>query len=229
MTSENANPSKAGKQRSLGSSGQSSGMENDRTRRSRWWAVLEVAGVVAVIVYAIVTVFMWRDSHNNFIVQERAWINVESRFPDQPVEGSSLEADIRLSNTGATPAKRVDCQFSVVLVQRNEQVPVDYSGYPRRDFMAIMTPGTSLAENVLRMGSPEESIKLSKAEIDDLTSGRAYVAVFGRGVYYDVFGRLHWFQYCNWKAYYSGPEVMTYYPTGGCAEYNDFGDGALPK
>src|SRR5260370_1141183 len=40
----------------------------------RWWRIVEGVGVAAVVFYAVVTYFMWRDSHHNFVIDERAWL-----------------------------------------------------------------------------------------------------------------------------------------------------------
>ncbi len=57
---------------------------------------------------------------------------------------------------------------------------------------------------------------LTKADIDDLNSGKAYVAVVGKITYIDVYGISHWIDYCHWQSFRPGP-----YEARKCVEYND--------
>jgi hypothetical protein len=57
---------------------------------SPWWKDwLEGIALIAGISYAIVTFCMWRDAHDDFIVNQRAWIGV-----DRPISVESLTGDI---------------------------------------------------------------------------------------------------------------------------------------
>src|SRR5437879_2023696 len=56
---------------------------------SPWWKNwLEGFALFAGIGYAIVTFWMWRDAHDNFIVNQRAWVGV-----DRPVSVDSIALD----------------------------------------------------------------------------------------------------------------------------------------
>jgi hypothetical protein len=76
----------------------------------RWLRIFEAIGIVSAIAYAGITGFMWRDSHKNFVIDERAWLSIENTFPVQPQvkEGLKIESIVIVKNTGKTPAKKIN-------------------------------------------------------------------------------------------------------------------------
>lgn len=189
------------------------------------WRLLEGTALVAAIVYAVVTTFMWRDSHNNFVVDERAWMNVESTSPAQSDirDGTPIKEFIAIGNTGKTAAKRVRVAFRVSIPHNNDSVAFDYTGNISANFAGLITPNSYAQSSVDETDSEGRPRLLTQVEADDLLNGRRYMAVYGMGQYYDIFGNPHWFHFCQWKGYLTGES----FNASQCVNYNDTGDGKL--
>src|ERR1700693_1412052 len=96
-----------------------------------WWRVIEGIGIAAVVFYAFVTWCMWRDSHANFIADERAWVSVP--FPAAfPLNGTSVPVATQLVNSGKTPARRVEGDVVATVLNKGEEPTLgDFSiGHP---------------------------------------------------------------------------------------------------
>jgi len=64
---------------------------------------------------------------------------------------------------------------------------------------------------------------LTPTEVNDLNTGRSYIAVFGIVAYGDQFG-THWYRFCNYHAYAGGANADS------CIAWNLMGNGSkLPK
>lgn len=189
------------------------------------WKILEGAALIAAIAYAIITWNMWRDSHKNFAVDERAWLSVESAFPGVAKEQIPLTSDVLIRNTGKTFAKKIVSQYVILILRNTERVQFDYSRTGTGDLIGIMPPNGVAVFGVTKSVDQPSSALLTKEQADDLVSGRSYLVVYGKGAYTDIFGETHWFRHCNWKSYYPSGT----YAAPGCTRYNDAGDGEPPK
>jgi len=203
---------------------------NGSENASNWWFivlhVLQFVGILAGIGYALVTYVMWRDSHNNFIVQERAWLTLEGIFPPMPKEGNRIEIDARISNTGLTPAKKINAEFVPSVLGSNDRVPFDYSVKSRNvEIIGILPPNRFVIIPIVQWKIMPETLPYIKTDVDDLMNGRTYLAIYGRGTYIGIFGRSHWFRFCQWMAYNA---TVSAFASKECVEYNDTGDGKPP-
>jgi hypothetical protein len=95
------------------------------------WRVLEVSAVVAGVAYAIITYFMWRESHDNFVLEERAWLDASKvEIIGEKVgnfhAGSPITAKVTLVNTGKTAAREVQAEYHIILLRNTEEVPLEY-------------------------------------------------------------------------------------------------------
>jgi hypothetical protein len=192
----------------------------------RWIRILEAAGIVSAIVYAIITGLMWRDSHHNFIVDERCWLSINAGFPADIKEEVPIVGTIAVKNTGKTAGLALVSEWNVSIVPSQEPVKFIYSGLHATGTSGIIYPnGVDFFEDAKR--SPETKVieRLTKAQVDDLLGGKTYAAMYGRGTYRDIFGKVYWFHYCAWHDFLEGRR----YPGGtSCTEYNEIGDGPLP-
>src|SRR5260370_5659137 len=187
----------------------------------RWWRIVEGVGVAAVVFYAVVTYFMWRDSHHNFVIDERAWLTFPTfSFPDAK-EGSPIRGAVQISNIGKTIAKTVQYQFSMGIIHNNEFPKLDYSGLNTAGFSGMMAPGVSTAVFVGRYVNEFTFSTFTQSDFEDLQSGRTFVIIYGRGRYVDIFGETHWYQVCNWHSYYGGTQSYNSTP---CVAYSNTGD-----
>jgi hypothetical protein len=191
----------------------------------RWMRYLEAAGVLAVIAYAVITYFMWRDSHKNFVVDQRAWLSTGVVIPNPIKEGLRVEATVLVKNTGKTTAKQIRSEWNIVILRDADSVKFDYVG-SNATIVGVLPPNEIIPTSVYQFTEPYMPRLLTKEQTDDLNNGRTYFVVYGRGIYYDVFGEVHWFHVCNWRSFYSGAGV---YMAENCTAYNDSGDGNLPE
>jgi hypothetical protein len=187
------------------------------------WKLLEGAALTAAVVYAFLTYLMWRESHQNFVVDQRGWIGAVTDFPSVVNQGTQLQTHLNVFNHGKTPALKIHLECTVSRQTNTDIVRFDYSKIHTVSDMGMLTPN-SYTTIECGAGEQGESDTLSKNQADDLTSGRAYLAVHGLGTYDDIFGGVHWFRFCFWRSYYSGGS----YNAGSCAAFNDTGDGPLP-
>jgi len=195
----------------------------DKTRTVKFW--IELVAVAGGIFYAVVTYCMWRDSHKNFVIEERAWLSIDSMFP-APKENIPIESEVHITNTGKTPAKKIVSEFVVSIFKNTDAVKFEYSNqYRTGQVVGIMQPNGFVNTDVVKPVDQFHPVLLTKTDVDDLQNGRAYWAVYGRGQYDDIFGETHWFHFCNWISNYKGGT----YNTIGCTQYSDTGDGKIEE
>jgi hypothetical protein len=197
-------------------------------RKPLWWRILEGLALVSAIAYAVLTYFMWQDSHRNFITDEQASVNIASQAMDpntikvgMPIEGTAI-----FVNDGKTTAKRILSDFRIAIQRTSEQINFEYSTPHTISRIPLMAPHNAQTIPILSEATvdSQEAQSLTKDQVDDLLSGRSYVIIYGQGTYADIFGRTHWFRYCAWRPYYSPSS----YNAEACTIYNDVGDGKLP-
>lgn len=192
-----------------------------------WWMrALEGLGIFSAIVYAAITWCMWRDSHNNFILGERAWISFDKLvLPSESdiKEDATLTSSFLIKNTGKTPARRAAGAWAIMVQRANE--PIQFSYQNAYMSLAAALPSDYPWENkVSRMKDSFNPQTLTKDEVADLLSGRSYVVLYGVVLYRDAFGSDHWLQMCGYAAFFKRSSVNAI----PCVAYNDFGDGLPP-
>src|SRR5579875_1404406 len=86
-----------------------------------WWKrVIETVGAGAVLWYAVVTHYQWRDSHNAFLADERPYIKADIGRPPIAAE-TPIKLDWQATNTGKTPASTVHSQLEVEIVPHTQE------------------------------------------------------------------------------------------------------------
>ena len=168
----------------------------------RWWRFVEGIGIAAVVFYALITWCMWRDSHNNFVVDERAWVSVP--VPTVfPLNGTSIPVASQLVNTGKTPAKTVEGDVVATVLNKGEEPALgDFSvGHPHnRVYVGAIFPGAPIPMtiSVVHYGpQAADAIVPDDALRQDIANGNRFIIFYGRITYYDVFGIQHWTQFCT--------------------------------
>jgi hypothetical protein len=176
----------------------------------RWWRIVEGIGVAAVVVYAVITWGMWRDSHDNFFIDERAWLSVPARTAF-PLTGTFVPALTQIVNSGETPARAVEVDVVATVLNKGEEPALgDFSvGHPHNHaytgavFLGAPIPMTA---PVVHYGpAMVESIVPEDALRPEIANGKRYIFFYGRITCYDVFGIQHWTQFCTG----SGPLFLT--------------------
>lgn len=161
-----------------------SSAESYHNRTPRWKTGLEVAGILFGIAYAIVTFFLWRDAHTNFVTDQRAWIGFDGFIAETsyPQANKPLIIQPVFRNTGKTPA--IDVRV------RGMAEPVPSGGKPSfiyrvpPESKGTVTPGASF-----HTGLPEAPSGLSQEELARLTAGDKSLFFFADVTYRDVFTR----------------------------------------
>jgi hypothetical protein len=194
----------------------------EKVRTAKFW--LEVLAVSGGLFYAAVTFQMWRDSHKNFVVDQRAWLLVASNLPvlADIKEGMPLQSRILITNTGKTPGKKITFEFTVVMPRNTEAVEFNYHAPLSAALVGIMPPNYTQLFLVFKHAEETNPVVLTRDGAQDLLAGRSYLAVYGRGIYTDIFGEVHWFHACFWQDYDGRTGT---YNASGCTRYNDTGDG----
>jgi len=208
-------------------------------RRDKIRLRLEIGVGLVVLVYTVVSIGLWRATNHaneiasdnanridkNFTIDERPWVSADSSSPDSKSikEGTPIVSRVTLLNSGKTFCKQLIFEFAVAITKNTNQVAFNYDTPHVRSITALLPPNTSAKITVIRSSNPVpfQPETFTKTEVDDLLNGRAYIATYGRGWYWDIFGQQHWLHYCAWQSYY--PKGI--YSAEGCIAYNDTGDG----
>jgi len=189
------------------------------------WRILEGVALVSAVAYAIITYCMWRDSHNNFLIDEQPSVYVQFAWPQVVNEQAKFFVATRTINSGKTFAKQIRTQYVLGILSNTESPLFDFSNPDSQDITGLIPPNNSyqISQVVTRADQPLGRV-FKKGEVEDLMAGRRYLFVVARGQYLDQFGHWHWFHHCDWKSYYQAST----YAAAGCTVFNDFGDGPLP-
>jgi hypothetical protein len=192
-----------------------------------WKPRLEMLGVCFAIGYAIITFGQWRDSSNNFITDQRAWLHPESEgFPNpgstigngmsfNVSSGERIQIPYRISNTGKTPALRVNGGFVVEIVPsgkepqvpgKDEDIALPYEIAPKHKFdrpvvvngmkTPIILPNEPHHISLYRKYISGDD-RLTTEELNDLANRRSYLLIWGKVYYSDIFGKRHWMRFCG--------------------------------
>ncbi len=195
--------------------------EKEHHNRSVRWVIIGTLSSILISLASVGTaiIALRISSHqlNTMRLEQRAWVKVEHKL--QPTaENKPLVADIVIKNTGKTPAKHIAANFRVQIVRKTDSPEME-SGFNFHHVSGILHPDTSLTNNVPMMRETQSITNptlLTKADLAKVESGEAYIAVFGRVTYSDVYGVSHWVNFCDWGYFKPGP-----YNALACVGFND--------
>jgi hypothetical protein len=177
-----------------------------------WKKLLEIIAIPFAIAYAVVTFFQWRDSNNNFIRDERAWVEIKwsPDNGDDPghshlavAPGSPASSPLKIMNIGKTAAKNISEADYVELRGFSDEVNLSCVDTPQicphlTSTTGIMFPSTHIDVVATRMTNGREPRITTLEEANAWMKGQVYIAVFGKVTYDDVFGVNHWTKFCFW-------------------------------
>lgn len=161
-----------------------------------WWkSRLEIVAVFAAIALAALTYCQWRDAHENFRIDERAWVSPFQPCIEKPHaravladEGCAEDPDkgpaifkVLYKNNGKTYATNVSSWIGTTPILAELQTPEEGEGGPS----ALLAPGAVANTST----PPIQSIGLTQ-----LAAHPIYV--YGQIWYRDIFGGRHWTQFC---------------------------------
>ena len=185
------------------------------------WRVFERAGILAGIVYAVITYLSWKDLRHNFMVDERAWLKVQIAFP--PTQDTQVP--MKIINIGKIVATSAHFDADLELVDSHSAPSFRFKPWHTIGTFQVMFPNN--AENpipVIRFDPDGNKLLLTEPESNDLAAGNTYAVVYGQVVYADQFGQ-HWTRFCYSKHYNNDPSSLKFNDKS-CSDYNAVGKGA---
>jgi hypothetical protein len=187
-----------------------------------WWNLLEGLGVVAVIAYAWITYLQWQDLRHNFEIDQRAWLKISVSHPPT-LETKPAVVRATIKNIGKSAAKFIaDAVFEVVDVSSEPPFNVHHKTVSK-SFHPLFPTEESAFQIVLWDSETTNSRGFTANEIERLTRGQAYIAIYGIIIYNDQFGP-HWNRFCTWHIYWAPPGEAPV-PALACEGWNALGDG----
>jgi hypothetical protein len=166
---------------------------------------------------------------------QRAWLSVRPYWPPgkdakgevvatvvQLTPDAPLSVPMRITVSGKTAAKKIFATFFVDVVKATDEPNLDGKNpYWWRFSAGLIQPNDPPNDFLAyrqRAGKGLDTMsKLTETELRELQSGDAYLVVYGKMWYRDIFNTLHWAKYC-----YPMPLNFTpkYYNFKDCTDYN---------
>ncbi len=183
-----------------------------------WLLALFTAGLFATAIYQFILLNGQLDVMRQ---DERAWLTTTLTSVSQKdlIIGKQMSAQVKIANTGKTPAFFVTCRATIDVVKENDtpafKLKLDDPelGMPNvsRVFAGEVTPNAVAYPMEVTSVAP-----LTKVQKDSLDSGKAWLMVHGIAVYYDVFKQSHWVSFCGWQGFVANRT----YRAGSCTAHN---------
>ena len=195
--------------------------------KPNWLQRLEAAGIVFAMAYAIVTGLQWWDLRQNFKIDQRAWVKVRYQFlPDQLDPKKPLDRWLVVGvNAGKSVATGVHMKTQFEIVPSSASPSYSFIKQHGEGDISPLFPGDDSGFVPAFLESTKTAPRALRAdEIDDLTKGLSYLAVFGIVTYKDQFGP-HWTRFCFWKSF----ATQGNFNADSCVEWNTVGDGKPPN
>lgn len=176
-----------------------------RSSLTDWLLVLFTGVLAAAAIYQ----FVITDGQLHAMKQDqRAWVKIASPEPLATGGGQPIIAPVHLINTGKTPALNYLGEALVKILPIEQEPAFDYSQWDHgrtnggilytadpRDIEASM-----YAKDAWTTSHPE-MIALSDTDYKKFLDGKAYIVVYARVTYSDIYGVNHWTHFCNWSSH----------------------------
>lgn len=137
-------------------------------------------------------------------LEQRAWVGPTGLIPPGVSDGSRrvyLKAGeqavigFQLTNSGRTPALSAIGRLRTQVLRTGEQFVAVYNAVDTITSVAAVLPGAQL---LLQLPVPKQGTQIDQATIDELTSGKAILYLYGDYSYEDIFGRKHLTEFCTY-------------------------------
>jgi hypothetical protein len=192
----------------------------------QWIKILEITGIIAGIVYAVVTTLQWHDLRHNFEMDQRAWIAVRTNFPTEINDNMAIDrTGVIADNIGKSAALKSYAQSIFTIVDSKSEPPLHNPPAHTGTDISLLFPTDSYVFDTFIYRADGTRRSFSKSEIDSLLAGTSYLVIFVEVTYSDQFGK-HWTHRCSWQAY--APESKNF-NADSCVAWNAVGDGNPPK
>jgi hypothetical protein len=154
---------------------------------------------------------------------QRPWLGLQMDWPPikspsgevigklvRVTENQPLTVPMQLTTTGKTVARRVLAKIFIEVVKTSESPHLDSSKPPAWGLTAGIivpnAPSNFFAHRLLPKKTGLEAMSnLTPSENQELSAGRAYLAIYGTMTYTDVFDISHWTRFCSWVPLNSAP------------------------
>jgi hypothetical protein len=204
-----------------------------------WGALL---GVAVALIYLLQLLNMQSELG---ILQrdQRAWLKIDIaapwKEPRKRDQAASLLQDMDyvwlpliISNTGKIPAKQIDVRGVTEIHARVEESDLAYHPAFEHVTSKVVFPNDSFPfeANMYEHHADTDTNsfhKLTGHDRAELLSGESYMMVYARAIYNDAFGE-HWVKFCG-SIMLDTTDENKPYQARNCGEYNDTGDGPMPK
>jgi len=151
-------------------------------------------GAGAAIIYALITYFQFRDVHRNFIVDQRAWLQLDERPILTFTDDNNIVAQGAVRNVGKSFALKVGYTAEVTTKLTPDEIG-DYMLHPKdavtKPSVSVIGPGQRI---YMDMGAHPHP--LAAESIDAIKKGTKFLFFFGTITYDDIFGGHHKTQSC---------------------------------
>ena len=177
------------------------------TRYERSNLIILIGLLIVTTIYALFSGLQWYIMNTSMKLDQRAWVGVITI--DGKFEINMVQVNIKIKNTGKTPAKNVTIESIPQVIDTN-----------------IVTPNFANYKNIIderHVVFPQQEIICvrglipSKEIFDDVKNGGKRLYIHGIIHYDDIFGIHHWATFCYY--YIPGEKDYTNYK-----EHNDTDD-----
>jgi hypothetical protein len=207
-------------------SGESRDMSDSKGNPSRshsldWWT-MAINAVIAISAFASFWVFFFqlRDAHKMAALDQRPWIKLSVAWQTDIAPNRALGVLIHTENVGKTAAKVVNETFILEKLESGQAPSFNYNkAGTLTNLLGMIMPDVLVPDTnfpLFAMGNNPPPPVLGDVAYKELVSGRAYLALFGKAEYLDIYGTQHWTHFCIWKNY--GPGNFN---AVSCNEYNN--------
>ena len=172
--------------------------QKQQARREQWKLGIEIATLVVLATYTLLTGLLVRQTQTAMALDQRAWVGVYRYTIDrEPVTSEPFNFKLWLANTGKTPALELTDK-GAIFIGPNE---------PTRSFEELgVQTGTShttlFPTGTTSLYSVDHGREGIPAEIATAYRERRHrFYILGRIEYRDIFGKDHWTEVCASRAF----------------------------
>jgi hypothetical protein len=194
--------------------------EKENQDRSFHWVKVGTISSIVLSVFSLVTsgiaLYVLNNQLYSMRVDHRAWITIEDIVFKPVEENKPLTVEFKIVNTGKTPAKHVNMFLSVEKVASSSSPT--FTPPSLKSFFGLISPNSPYIETVESQKDkpdPFTPLLLTRTDVDEIKSGKSYIAAIATIEYLDIYDISHWVHHCFWKS-----EQIGTYTARQCVNYN---------
>jgi hypothetical protein len=165
-------------------------------------------GVLAVYIFQLCAMQgQLNTMKQTLMMDQRAWIKTKIDAPADAIADQEFKGMIYITNNGKTPAKQITGIFKLEVVSGQSSPSFDLDNRAANAGIPfIFSSDTEHVPAILLQNRPDNPTRgvpatLSVSDAERLKNGDAYVAIYGRLDYWDIFRQHHWIRFCSWRTY----------------------------